>query len=123
MKRRLKTHTSLTLILVILASFLFSNQVLAYDSTHDCTDCAYHLMSASNYTWEKEVVVEAQNESETFTYPRNPNYRYTFVWFTPSQSRAVCYNCGASAMGTVTRKSQWGCDDIQCPLAWGGWLE
>lgn len=114
---------SIILVLAILTIFLLGNQVVASESTHECSHECLHdicrLSTFSDYTWEKEIVVEVNNEAETFTYPKNPNYRYIFVWFTPSQTRAVCYNCGVSAMGTVTRKVQWGLDYLECPLAWG----
>ena len=70
----------------------------------------------------EEFIIEVENEEETFSYPKNPNYRYTFIWSEPSNTRAVCYMCHYSTMSTVTRKSQYGCDYKQCPLAFGAGL-
>lgn len=101
---------------------VFSDVVLASDATHDCEECnisSHDIDAADDYEWEKEVTVELNGE-EVYTYPKNPNYRYTFIWTTPSKARAVCYMCGMSAMSTVNRMSQYSCIDRACPIALAG---
>lgn len=69
-----------------------------------------------------EMIVEVESEEDIHSYPKNPNYRYTFIWVTPSNTRAVCYNCGKATMSVVNRKSQYGSDYKQCPLSFGAGL-
>lgn len=118
----MRKYVSFILGMTLLGTFTLENKVFAQKSVHDCMEHQVCLTDLVVQEWEKEVIVEVANEEETLNYPMNPKYRYTFVWYTPSKSRAVCYSCGASAMGTVTRKSEWGIDDKECALAWGAGL-
>ncbi len=91
---------------------------------HACSISHGEVVSwtSSNFDEREELIIEVENEAETYTYPKDPNYRYTFIWITPSLSRAICYECGRSTMSTVTRKSQYGGDYLECPLAYGAGL-
>ena len=107
---------------VILSLFLLSSpfiKVYACDVIHNKA----HDSVIETCEQKEELVIEVENEIETFSYPKNPNYRYTFIWTTPSLSRAVCYECGRSTMSTVNRKSQYAYDCLECPLAYGPGLQ
>lgn len=114
--------------IALFVALITSNVVFASETMDTCAEHIHYtgeLFEANDleYTQKEELVIEVASEAETFTYPIDPNYRYTFVWSTPSLARAVCYNCGKSTMSTVTRKSEWGTDYLQCPLSYGAGLE
>lgn len=89
-----------------------------------CTVSAAELHAShddySTKIWEKEIIVEVTCEEDTYTYPMNPNYRYTFIWVSPSKTRAVCWSCGRSTMGISNVKRQYDSDGKPCPIAPAG---
>lgn len=99
MRRRYCLFLSTVLLLVLMTNISYANE------THN----------NSLPRWEKEVIVEVNSEEEFLRYPKNPNYKYIFIISTPSQTRAVCYNCGRPNMSTVTYKEEENIYPKSCP--------
>lgn len=111
--------------LIIVASFL-SVVILpkmVYAEEKECSENHVHMSaynSGENIEWIQEVTVEVSSEEEFLKYPKNPNYKYTFVITSPSLTRAICYNCGRPNMSTVTYKEQATVEAKMCPTNnWG----
>lgn len=106
----MKKFICMFLSTTVLSLTLMSNMVFAEEIKEG------HL-----HKWEKEVIVEVNSEEEFLCYPKNPNYKYTFIISNPQQRRAVCYNCGRPNMSTVTYKEEANIYAKTCPTDghWG----
>lgn len=71
--------------------------------------------------WEQEVIVEIDSIEAFFKYPKNPNYKYTFIIDKPSLGRSVCYMCRRPNMSTLTEIEQSTTTPKACPTDghWG----
>lgn len=107
-----------TTALLIMATL--PNVAVAAEIVNDCGQSCGHdhytdYIEDQENVWGKEVIIEVNSEEEFLLYPKNPNYRYTFTITRPSLTRAVCYMCGKSTMGTVTNIVQASGKAIACP--------
>lgn len=83
-----------------------------------CNDHDHEAEYVSEF--EKEVVVEVASEEEALSYPRNLNYKYTFIIQRSIESRAICYMCGRPGLGLAKTKEQGDKRIRQCPInGWG----
>ncbi len=124
----IKKTLSVILATVLLVVIALPDMVFATENTNDCTSSCDHdhdtdYIEGQEITWEQEVIVEVSSEEEFLLYPKNPNYKYTFVITRPSLTRAVCYNCGKSAMSTVTYKEQASGSARMCPIIKNGFSD
>jgi len=71
-----------------------------------CNDHDHEAEYVSKFEFEKEVVVEVASEKKALSYPRNPNYKYTFIIQSSIAPRAICYMCGGPGLGLATIKEQ-----------------
>lgn len=125
MIKSIKRLFSIVLIATLFIVTMLPNISFASDSEHDCNyDCLSTYISNSdekkNWNWEKEVFIEVANEEEALSYPRNPNYKYNFIYTSPLLTRAICHMCGGYGMGLVTRRSEYGNTPKDCPLFGAG---
>lgn len=111
------------IFLSIIMVMSFSGVAFAHDVRSDvCThsDFCTHQVVDEGFEYEKEVVVEVRSEEEMLRYPRNLNYRYTFIIPIPQATRAVCYMCGRSTMGLANVREEWSRVAKSCPMnQWG----
>ncbi|MEW8994172.1 hypothetical protein [Clostridium sp.] len=85
-----------------------------------CNDHGHEAEYVSKSEFKKEVVIEVASEEEALSYPRDPNYKYTFIIQSSIASRAVCYICGRPSLGLATTKEQGDKKVRQCPInGWG----
>lgn len=125
MNTLIKKALNIILCVLILVTTGLSNVVFAAENVGSCEESCNHnheieYCEGQDITWEKEVVVEVNSEEDFLNYPKNPNYKYTFIIESPAKTRAVCYMCGRPNMGTVTYKTQHSAVAKMCPSNnWG----
>lgn len=117
MKKTIKTTLCVIFNTVLVAVSALPNLAFAAEVTN-ANPASYN--ESQQTIWEKEVVVEVSSEEEFLRYPKNPNFRYTFIFTSPSSTRAVCYMCGRPNMSTMTYKDQASGLSKACPTD-GGW--
>lgn len=80
--------------------------------------------------FEKEITVEVSSEEEFLNYPKNPNYKYTFLFPVDERTKAICYNCGLPYLGLGTVREQSTTVTVGCPtnqlspdifMTWNNW--
>lgn len=89
------------------------------DSHDSCLENGHNHKNEFTYVtnFEKEVTVELKSEKDILTYPRNPNYRYTFIIPDRINKRAICHKCGRGTLGTAKVQDQIDTLKRACPTA------
>lgn len=90
----------------------------SFADSHDfCLENGHNHKNGFTYVtnFEKEVTVELKSEKDILTYPRNPNYRYTFIIPDRINKRAICHKCGRGTLGTAKVQDQIGRLPRVCP--------
>lgn len=92
------------------------------DGHYFCLESGHNHKNEFAYVtnFEKEITVELKNEKDFFTYPRNPNYKYTFIIQSPISTRAICHKCGRGTLGLARVQEQKSKLIRACPVSqWG----
>ena len=98
----------------------------SFADTHDsCLENGHNHKNEFTYVtnFEKEVTVELKSEKDILTYPRNPNYRYTFIISDRINKRAICHKCGRGTLGTAKVQDQKDKVVRGCPIAGPSYLD
>ncbi|MBQ2752887.1 MAG: hypothetical protein IJF29_02075 [Firmicutes bacterium] len=107
MKKVISMIIVISLILVP-NGFAFASEI---NHEHNCSglcdnDILNDMQAGTNgyIDYKQEVTVIVDNYFEFLRYPKNPDYKYTFVIneIEPLNTRAVCYMCGRSSLGTAS---------------------
>ncbi len=100
----------------ILSSVPFNS----FADSHDfCLEDGHNHKNEFTYVtnFEKEVTVELKSEKDILTYPRNPNYKYTFIIQDRINKRAICHKCGRGTLGTAKVQDQKSKLAKPCPIS------